>query len=171
MTAVSLLAFFIRIFSIYLFLNSLLGSAQYLFILLRPDYPAGIAWGMGGIYLTGVGIAIYLWNRPVQIAKLLAPPGLDGDLSFDIDVKALEIAGFTIVGVFVLANSFPEMLLSAWQVLFLELKLELFQSVEVERNARYGNLVASMIHVMIGFGLCFYSGSVRLIIERLRGRT
>ncbi len=171
MTAVTLLAFFIRLFSIYLLLNSLLGAVQYLSFLLRQDVPVGLALTVAGAYFLGVCIAVYLWNRSVQTAKWLAPPGLDGDLSFDIDVKALEIAGFGIVGVLVLANSFPDLVFSLWQVLQLELQPELFQDIVRERNSRYGGLVASIIQVAIGIGLCAYSGSVRLIIQRLRGRT
>ena len=127
-----------------------------------------------GWYLTfGFSIAVYfmvvylLISNPTQVATKLLPASQKKEPLFKGSAQDIQIAGFTILGVYILSYSVPELLRAIvllWHVSG--------ATAFYEQNSQsqfVADLVITLVQVCIGIYLCLQASGLSHLLYKMRG--
>jgi hypothetical protein len=124
------------------------------------------------VVLIGFVLALIFWNFPVSVAKWFMPKSNDQNYpDINLELENLEIVLYSAIGVYLMAQYLPDL---SYDILFAILVGEGDSEFgPVGRSIRES--VLEMLYsgscVFLGFILAIYSGNVKKLIGKVRGRT
>ncbi|WP_041521878.1 hypothetical protein [Gilvimarinus agarilyticus] len=127
-----------------------------------------------GWYLTfGFSVAVYfmvvyfLISKPTRVATKLLPASQDKDPIFKGSAQDIQIAGFTIIGVYILSYSVPELLRAI--VLLWHASGETAFYGQNSQSQFLTELVVTLVQVCIGIYLCLQASGLSHLLYKIRG--
>jgi hypothetical protein len=111
--------------------------------------------------------AALLWRFPLTVATLLLPASTEQTEATALNANDMEVAGFSIVGLWVLASAIPD--LFYWVTYA-------YAITHVDSGVGWlpdqiGGAVSTVIELGVGFWLLLGSGGLLKMISRIRGRS
>ena len=176
MKSIELLALLIKLSSILLGLT-MLQQASALVYLFNEEYgvdPGTTFYSIALLLVVLIGFVLTLifWNFPVSVAKWFMPKSNDKSYpNLNMETGSLEIVLYSAIGVYLIAQYLPDL---SYDILFAILVGETdadFGPVGREVRVSILEMLYSGTCVFIGFILAIYSGNVKMLLQKLRGRT
>lgn len=176
MSPITFLAFIVRVLSLYVFIRSTQGVIYYCglyFHRLGVDLslPDAATLIMFVSTLVGVVVAVVMWNYPEAIAKILSPKGFESAGTINLDAKMLEVAGFTIIGVYILSWAVPDLFYNFWRLQLINENADGYSLPSSEISETWAAILTTVLEIIIGVVLCLYPGNLQALVHKLRGRT
>ena len=174
MKLIELLSVTIRIFGILLVVHCLRVFPSWLTEIKQlkenSTYSVDPGISMNLYYFSAIAIlliAIIMIVLPVSIAKILATKSSSNSPLLEEKGEAIQIAGFTIIGVYILTWAIPDLLLNALVIFELKMytpsdSLGLTQAVHSE--------IVTLVEIGIGLYLTLSAQGVTKLIRKFRER-
>lgn len=155
----------VRLFAVFLAIYVLRYSSGVIsYIAKSTDYVIGLPF-LAVIVLFPLLAALLLWLFPLSVASRLIP-----DIKAKEPPKALsgseaELIAFSVLGLWVLASAVPDVF--NWVTFVYLMKSSGAGRAELSPD-NIGNIVATVIELVIGFWLLFGSRGVIVVVKRMR---
>ena len=163
-------------FSIYLLLQLLAGMAG-TYSLFQTAFEGNtefqyLAWYNLAYYGLGLILFIVCWNYPISVAKFMLPQSNDERFpNLNLTIESLELVAFTGIGVGILAFAVPDLGYNIAYYTFLsDTEISLFGGSRGEGEALI-TIFHTLGKIAVGVLLCFFSGNLKRVILKIRGRT
>jgi len=154
----------VKLFAIYLLVSGLRSITGVIQIADHASGFAGIWWVAGSYLFVFVCIALLLWFFPVTVARKLLPKDDRKPEEKDISLKDIDIIAYSILGVWLLATTIPDVIYWILVMYTLEHK----GLIHYMSHARVANVVATTIQFIIGVWLLLGAKGLRGLIRKLR---
>ncbi|WP_111641200.1 hypothetical protein [Marinimicrobium alkaliphilum] len=173
MKTVEFLALGLRLVGIYAFLKGIQNIA--LVFSQAPIYHAQNVDFTAYYLVSGILVALYfavallLVIRPVWLAQLLMPKvPVQEDATPDSSYSALQTAALTVLGVYIVSYSLPQVVHNL--ALFWQATTMVEYYSQIQRHNHGFHLLARCIELGIGIYLCLQAKGLVNLLQRLRGR-
>lgn len=123
-----------------------------------------------GIYIAIVllyfAFVVFLLVKPLSVAKILLPKTDANEPLMQASISALEVAAFTILGVYIITLALPQVLGDGSRLWQLTEAQNLYD--HSTKNTYITNLCISVFQLLIGIYLCLQASGLRKLIYKIR---
>lgn len=176
MKSIELLALLIKLSSILLGLTMLQQATTLIYL-----FTGGLGVAPESTYysiallivvLIGFVLALIFWNFPISVAKWFLPKSNDQNYpAIDLELEQLEIILYSAIGVYLIAQYLPDL---SYDIIF----AILIGESETEFGQMGRSAIESVLEifysgscVFLGIVLTIFSGNVKKLVNKIRGRT
>ena len=164
MTKEQVLGLAVKLFAIFLMVYGLRTITIVIQVADSASGFSGVWWIAGGYLLIFSCIALLLWFFPVTVSRKLLPKDDRKPGESDISLKDIDIVAYSILGVWLLATTIPEVI---YWILVLS-TMEHKGLLPFMSHSRIASVIATVIQFGIGVWLLIGAKGLRGLIRKLR---
>jgi hypothetical protein len=164
MTKEQVLGLAVRLFAIFLFVYGLRSLTGVIQLAETASGYSGIWWVAVSYLVIFVCIALMLWFFPVTVARKILPKDDRKTGETEISLKDIDVVAYSILGVWLLATTIPDVIY--W--LLVLATLEHKGLIPYMTHSRLASVIATIIQFGIGIWLMLGAKGLRGLIRKLR---
>ena len=155
----------VRLSAIFLGLYTLRYASSWLpYISAPPPNDISLVFA-SAIILPPILAAVLMWFFPLALANKLIPDIKTKDAPVPLDPGSIEVVAFSVMGLWVLTTAIPDIF--HWATYVYQVKNKHFGYFELT-SENIGNIVSTVVELVIGFWLLFGARGLLGVIRRAR---
>lgn len=155
----------VRLFAIFLGFYTLRYASSFLpYVSAPPPNNISLLFA-GAVVLPPILAAVLMWYFPLALANKLIPDIKTKDAPVPLDAGGIEVVAFSIMGLWVLTSAIPDIF--HWATYVYQVRNKHFGYFELTPE-NVGNIVSTVVELVIGVWLLFGSRGILGLIRRAR---